>query len=209
MENTYPLNKTALILVDVLNEFLSEDGKLNGQVKTMIEQMDLKTNLKNLIAESRKAGIQIVYAPHGLDEHSFENLEHVLPRFQWAKENKIFWKDSKGADFYQDYYPIEGDIIAERHHMFNSFFNTDLDHQLRSKGIENVVLAGFTSQTCVEGTGRHALESGYHVTFLTDAVAEFTQKAQDMAIEISYPSFGHAVLTTAEFTEALKASKGE
>jgi len=206
MENTYPLNKTALILVDVLNDFLADDGKLNEKVQPMIEKMGLKANLKNLIESSRKAGIKIVYAPHGLDEHSFENLPHVLPRMQWAKDNHIFWKDSKGADFYQEFYPVEGDIVAERHHIFDSFYNTDLDQQLRANGIENVVLAGFTSQTCVEGTGRHALEAGYHVTFLTDGVAEFTQRAHDMAIEISYPAFGHAVLTIAEFLEALNAS---
>ncbi|MBE9461923.1 isochorismatase family cysteine hydrolase [Dyadobacter subterraneus] len=206
MKTTYQIDKTALVLVDVLNDFLADDGKLNAGVKPMIEKMDLKANLKNLISSSRQAGIKIVYAPHGLDEHSFENLSHVLPRMQWGKDNKVFWKDSKGADFYQDYYPMEGDIVAERHHIYNSFFNTDLDKQLRDNGIEYVVLAGFTSQTCVEGTGRHALESGYHVTFLTDGVAEFTERAQDMAIEISYPAFGHAVLTIAEFIDALKTS---
>lgn len=206
MESTYPLNKTALILVDVLNEFLADDGKLHERVKPMIDKMDLKVNLKKLLTESRKAGIKIVYAPHGLDEHSFEDFLHVLPRMQWAKDNEVFWKDSKGADFYQDLYPAEGDIIAERHHVFDSFYNTDLDRQLRGNGIENVVLAGLTSQTCVEGTGRHALEAGYHVTFLTDGVAEFTQEAHDMAVEISYPTFGHAVLKIEEFLEALKSS---
>jgi ureidoacrylate peracid hydrolase len=51
------------------------------------------------------------------------------------------------------------------------------------------------SQTCVEGTGRHAIEAGYHLTFLKDAVAEFNQKAHLAALEISYPTFGHQVLT--------------
>ena len=70
-------------------------------------------------------------------------------------------------------------------------------------GIEKVVLAGLTSQTCIEGTGRHALEAGYHVTFLTDAVADFTEKAHRVALEISYPTFGHAVITIDEFLQSL------
>ena len=39
-------------------------------------------------------------------------------------------------------------------------------------GFEKVILAGMTSHTTVEGTGRHAMETGYHVTFVKDAVAD-------------------------------------
>lgn len=201
--NTYPKSKTALILIDVLNDFLAEEGKVHDQIKPMLDNLDLINKLKHLLEGARKAGITIIYAPHGLDDHSFEDLPHVLPRFAWAKENKIFWKDSWGADFYEALRPIEGEIVVAQHHMFNSFFGTDLEKQLKANGIENVVLAGLTSQTCVEGTGRHALEAGYHVTFLVDAVAEFTEAAHRAAIDISYPTFGHAQLTIDQFLEAL------
>lgn len=202
----YPKNKTALILIDVLNDFLSEDGKVYDQIKPMLEKTDLINNLIQLLEGARKVGIKIIFAPHGLDKHSFDDLPHVLPRFQWAKENEIFWKGSEGADFYKPLYPIEGEIIIGRHHMFNSFFGTDLEEQLQANGIEKVVLAGLTSQTCVEGTGRHALEAGYHVTFLKDGVAEFTEQAHKAAVEISYPTFGHENIEIAEFLEVLQAS---
>jgi nicotinamidase-related amidase len=54
------------------------------------------------------------------------------------------------------------------------------------------------SQTCVEDTGRHGLEAGYHLTFLKDAVVEFRDEARKAAIQISYPTFGHEVLTVDE-----------
>jgi nicotinamidase-related amidase len=91
--------------------------------------------------------------------------------------------------------------------MFDSFAGTDLHEQLRGHGIEKVVLAGLTSQTCIEGTGRHALEAGYHVTFLADAVAEFTEDAHRAALEISYPTFGHEVATIDEFLSAVEPAK--
>lgn len=200
----YPRNTSALILVDVLNDFLSDDGKLNEQIKPMVDKMDLKTNLQRLLDGARAAGLTVVYAPHGLDEHTFEGLPYLLPRFQYAKGIEVFWKGSKGADFYEPLKPLPGEFIASRHHMFNSFMGTDLNDHLKAKGIEKVILAGLTSQTCVEGTGRHALESGYHVTFLVDGVAEFTEKAHLAATEISYPSFGHEVLTISSFLEALQ-----
>jgi nicotinamidase-related amidase len=43
-------------------------------------------------------------------------------------------------------------------------------------------LPGLTSHTCVESAGRHALDEGFHVTFLTDPVAEFTEEAHKAAI---------------------------
>lgn len=67
---------------------------------------------------------------------------------------------------------------------------------------KKVVLAGLTSQTCIEGTGRHALEAGFHVTFIKDAVADFTEAAHEAALTISYPTFGHDVLTVTEFLES-------
>ena len=81
---------------------------------------------------------------------------------------------------------------------------TDLNEKLKARGIEKVILAGLTSQTCVEGTGRHAIEAGYHLTFLTDAVAEFNEKAHLAALEISYPTFGFKVLTIDEFLGAIR-----
>ncbi len=80
---------------------------------------------------------------------------------------------------------------------------TDLNEKLKARGIEKIILAGLTSQTCVEGTGRRAIEAEYHLTFLTDAVAEFNEKAHLAALEISYPTFGHEVLTIDEFLGAI------
>jgi nicotinamidase-related amidase len=52
-----------------------------------------------------------------------------------------------------------GEVVLHHHRMFDSFRRTDLHDQVRMHGIEKVVLAGLTSQTCIEGTGRHALEA--------------------------------------------------
>ncbi|MFF3000117.1 isochorismatase family cysteine hydrolase [Streptomyces sp. NPDC057950] len=203
---TYPHARTALVLIDPLNDFLAEDGKLSGQIGPMLEKTDLRAQLIRLAEAARQAGVTVFYAPHGLHEGVFEDVRHVLPRFRSAVDNQVFWEGTYGADFYPALHPQEGDVVVSRHHMFDSFAGTDLQDQLAARGIEYVVLAGLTSQTCVEGTGRHALEAGYHVTFLTDAVAEFTEEAHRAALEISYPTYGHEVTTIDEFLAAVEAS---
>lgn len=197
--STYPLKTTALILVDVLNDFLADDGKLHGMIGPMLAQTGVIANLERLLAGARAAGLQVFYSPHGQDEHSFDGVKHIHPRFQFGLDGKMFWKGSYGAQFFPALAPREGEVVISQHHMFDSFMGTDLEQQLRARGIERVVIAGLTSQTCVEGTGRHALEAGYHVTFLKDGVSEFTEAAHRAAIDISYPTFGHETLSIDEF----------
>lgn len=203
MTPSYPAAGTALLMVDVLNDFLARDGKINGWIQQQIDEVGLVGNLTRLLAGVRAAGLTVAYAPHGLHEHSFDDVRHVPLRMQYAMENHVFWVGEPGSDFFAPFRPQDGDIVASRHRTFNGFMGTDLDAQLKRRGIDRLVFAGLTSQTCVEGTARHATEAGYHVTFLTDAVAEFTPEAHKAALEISYPTFGHAVLTVDAFLAAL------
>lgn len=204
MPETYSTDETALLLVDLLNDFLDPKGKLAERIGPMLDKTDLIAHLERLVAGARAAGVKIFYVPHGLHEHSFDDVRRVHPRWQWAMGIELFWKDSWGADFYPALAPREGDVIISRHRTFDSFVNTDMLAQLKAHGIEKVVLAGLTSHTCVESAGRHALEEGFHVTFLTDAVAEFTQEAHDAAITLSYPTFGHEVTTIDDFLAAIE-----
>jgi nicotinamidase-related amidase len=200
----YPTDVSALVLVDVLNDFLAKDGKINSWIQDQIEKVGFIRNMTRLIAGARNVGLQIVYAPHGLHQHSFDDVKYVPVRMQTAMEQHIFWEGEFGSDFYEPFRPRSGDIIASRHRTFNAFIGTDLDAQLKKRGIEKLVLAGLTSQTCVEGTGRHATEAGYHLTFIKDAVAEFTPEAHRAAVDISYPTFGHEVLTVDEFLASVR-----
>jgi nicotinamidase-related amidase len=200
----YPADRTALVVIDPLNDFLAEDGKLHDQIGPQLDKRDLRARLQRLLTGARAGGVTVFYAPHGLGPGVFADVRHVLPRFRFAVDNQVFWKGSHGGDFYPPLRPQEGDVVVRHHRMFDSFSGTDLDDRLKTHGIERVVLAGLTSQTCVEGTGRHALEAGYHVTFLTDAVADFTDEAHDAALEISYPTYGHEVITVEDFLAAVE-----
>lgn len=202
----YPTATSALLLVDVLNDFLAPDGKVNARIQEQIDKVGLVANLTRLIEGARAAGLQIAYAPHGLHEHSFDDVKYVPVRMQYAMEHHVFWEGGKGSDFFELFRPQDGDIVSSRHRTFNGFMGTDLDAKLKARGIEKLIFAGLTSQTCVEGTARHATEAGYHVTFLTDAVAEFTPEAHKAALEISYPTFGHEVLTVDQVLAAIKTA---
>ena len=62
--SNYPVKETALLLVDPLNEFLSEGGKLWERTRATAESVGTIANLKKLVDACRHLGIQIVYALH-------------------------------------------------------------------------------------------------------------------------------------------------
>ena len=207
MANTkYPIDVSALILIDLLNDFLSPKGKAYSRLAGQFEKVNFIPNVTRLLAGARAAGLQIVYAPHGLNQHSFDDVKYIPTRMVSAMENHVFWEGEFGDEFYEPFRPRDGDIVASHHRSFDAFMGTNLEAKLKTRGIEKVIFAGITSQTCVEGTGRHALEAGYHLTFLRDAVAEFTDEAHRAATDISYPTFGHEVLTVDEFLLLVRTS---
>ena len=66
-------------------------------------------------------------------------------------------------------------------------------------------MAGMLANTCIEATGRYAMELGYHVTLVKDATAAFSTERMHAAHVLNGPNFAHAILTTAEVVAALTA----
>src|SRR6516165_6565723 len=78
MANTiYPTDVSALILIDLLNDFLSPKGKAYSRLAGQFEKVNFIPNVTRLLAGARAAGLQIVYAPHGLNQHSFDDVKYI------------------------------------------------------------------------------------------------------------------------------------
>ncbi|WP_425984712.1 isochorismatase family cysteine hydrolase [Ensifer sp. R-19] len=99
-----------------------------------------------------------------------------------------------------------GDVVAKEHWGQSGFANTDLDQQLRQRGITHLIIVGLLANTCIESTARYGMELGYHVTLVRDATAAFTHEMMHAAHDLNGPTFAHAILTTGELLEALPAS---
>jgi nicotinamidase-related amidase len=164
------------------------------------EEVNLLANLRKLVEGARAKGVRIVYAPHRRwREGDFETWKFPHPVHQAVARHQLFAAGSWGGEFHPDLAPQKGDAVAEEYWLSSGFANTDLDYQLRKHGIDHVVVVGLATNTCVESTGRYAVEMGYHTTFLKDAVATFSREEQQAAVELDYPRIAHAVRTVDEF----------
>jgi len=197
---------TALLLVDPYNDFLSESGKVWPRVKAIAEEVNLLDHLRGLVAAARKRGIRIYFVPH----HRYEPGDyvewlHATPYQLAGAGREVFAKGSWGGTFHDDFQPQKGDIVVHEHWGSSGFANTDLDQQLKQFGIKRVIIIGMIAHTCIEATGRFAMELGYHVTLVTDATADFNAEAMHAAHAINGPTYAHAITTTHELIAELGA----
>ncbi|MCP2323197.1 nicotinamidase-related amidase [Hamadaea flava] len=93
------------------------------------------------------------------------------------------------------------DIVVTKR-TWGAFHGTDLDLQLRRRGVTQIILAGLTTSIGVESTARAAYDHGYHVTLATDAMADLNPEAHRNSVERIFPLLGQTGSTT-EIVELL------
>lgn len=82
-----------------------------------------------------------------------------------------------------------GDVHV-RKHQWGAFHGTDLDVQLRRRGIHTIVLAGIATNMGVESTARAAWEHGYAIVFAEDATTSFGTEMHRFSFDTIFPKLG-------------------
>ena len=202
---TFPPSETALLLVDALNEFLKPGGKLYEMTKGTAESANTIPNLQRVTDAARAAGILVVYANHHSNRGGdYDGWKHPAPGHVGIQRMNIFEAGSFGVEVIDEVAPQPSDVLAQEHWTSSGFANTDLEFLLGQRGIERVVVAGNRANTCIDSTGRYAVELGFHATLISDAIAAFSQAEMDATINVNWPAFAHGVVTSDEFIAALE-----
>lgn len=96
-----------------------------------------------------------------------------------------------------------GDVVVTKRH-WGAFTGTELDLQLRRRGIHRIVLAGISTSAGVESTARTAWENSYELVFVEDATADTDAESHAHSFGKIFPRIGR-VAGTAEVIAALDA----
>jgi len=86
--------------------------------------------------------------------------------------------DGPGCQFKPEAKPIAGEPVFKKT-VNSAFIGTDLESHLRDNGIENIVIAGLTTDHCVSTTTRMAGNLGFNVTLVSDGTATFNRVGHD------------------------------
>lgn len=207
MPRTYDPRRTGVLLVDPFNDFLSEGGKIWPRLRPMAEQVNLLAHLRSVIGAARDTGTQVIFVPHRRwEEGDYETWAHPNPTQLGIMERHSFARGTWGGEFHPDFQPQPGEIVVAEHWAQSGFANTDLDFRLKQHGITHVVLVGLLANTCIESTGRFAMELGYHVTLVRDATAAFLPEMVHAAHELNGPTYAHAITTTDDLIAAFEGA---
>ena len=105
------------------------------------------------------------------------------------------------ADLVNEVGPLAGDLVITKR-QWGAFHGTELDLQLRRRGVGTIVLGGIATHIGVESTARSAFEHGYAQVFVEDAMASVSAELHDFAVKNIFPRLGH-VRSTDEVLAAL------
>jgi ureidoacrylate peracid hydrolase len=182
---TLEIARTAILVIDMQNEFGSKDGMFDragidiSVIKRVIEPTAA------VLKAARKNGIPVVYlkmqhrkdltdlgatdSPHRI-KHGFFGVgeSNVAPD---GSANRVLVEGYWGTEIIPELSPSTGDIIVSKHR-YSGFFETELDGILRGLGIKQLIITGCTTSVCVESTIRDAMFRDYQCCLLSDCSAE-------------------------------------
>ena len=204
---TFPPKRTALLVIDPVNDFLSEGGAGWEMTKNTVKLHDVVGNLKRAMEGARERGVPVLFGPMAYTEEDYadKKLHRRSGINRIMFENRMFLAGSWGADFHPDLRPRDDETVLLPHKGID-VFETDLPDHLQKMGITHLVIAGMTANLCCESTGRRAMEEGYDVTYLSDAIGAESVPAYEAAVHLDYPLIGNAVMDVEQFLAAVNVS---
>jgi ureidoacrylate peracid hydrolase len=166
--------KTAVLVVDMLNEFLEEGG-----VMVLPEGRDLYGPLTRLFETARGARVPVIWV---CDEHPEQDKE-------FDKRIPHCIEGTWGARVVDALKPEEGEYRV-RKRRYSGFYETDLDLRLRELGIHTLITTGIVTNICVRSTVHDAFFRGYKVIVPTECVAATSHREQESSLYDIETHFG-------------------
>lgn len=185
--------KTALVLVDLQNDFCHPEGIASKRGKNVDAFQDAFKNMSKLLGVARKRNIPII---HAISEHSaWSGSPSEKERFgrQRQRDNLSYCEpESWGADIYYLFKPDPNEKIVVKHR-YSAFLHTDLELILRASGIEHIVVIGLYTNVCIDSTARDGYMRDFYVTVPTDCVTSDVYKKHEYALHLLEDTFADIV----------------
>ncbi len=215
---TIDTNRTALVITDPQNDFLSPEGVTWGVVGESVTENNTVDNIERLFRTAKEVGLPVFVSPHYYYpsdhgwkfEGTLEALMHNIGMFDRKDALSLEGFEGSGADWLDRYKPFIKDgltVVTSPHKVYGPESN-DLILQLRKRKVDKVVLAGMSANLCVESHMRELLEQGFEVAVVKDATAAAKLPEGDgyQAAMVNFRYLANTVWTTAEAVNAIRKS---
>lgn len=209
--------KTAVIVVDMQNDFGSEGGMFHraGLDITLIRAA--VAPMAKVLAAARKEGIKVVYLkmafkPDLSDAGAADSVNRVrhlrlgvgkVVRAPNGAESRILIRDTWNTNILSELTPEPGETVLYKNR-FSGFYQTELDAVLRRARIKHLIFTGCLTATCVEATIRDAMYRDYLPVALSDCTANPVRADHESALS-RIETFCGWVSSSEDFIKVLEA----
>jgi nicotinamidase-related amidase len=178
---------TALILVDVQNDFCSEGGLMHEMGEDLSMMKGTVARIRRVLDAAREVGVMPVYIQNTwLPEHRIASgawLRFMVVRYGMDPARGCTVEGTWGAEILPEIAPAKGDVVVRKWRS-SSFRGTSLDMLLRVNDIKSVVVTGVVTQGCVESTARDAVFHDYYPVVLEDCVATYDREIHEASLKV-------------------------
>jgi len=211
--------RTALLITDPQNDFLSPKGVTWGVVGESVTKNNTVANIESLFKVAKANDMPVFVSPHyyyptdhGWQfEGALETLMHAIGMFDRKGALTTEGFEGSGADWLERYKPYINDgvtVVSNPHKVYGPETN-DLVLQLRKRGIDKVILGGMSANLCTESHMRELMEQGFEVAVVSDATAAAIVEEGDgyEAALVNFRFIANTVWTTKEAVQKINDSK--
>jgi ureidoacrylate peracid hydrolase len=215
-------HRTAVIVVDMQNDFGSEGGMFARAGIDISAIQAAVAPTARVLDMARRVGMPVVYLKMAfasdLSNAGGPEAPNRMLHLRMGvgdpvtspdgHKSRILIEDTWNTDILTELTPQPGDNVVVKHR-FSGFFETNLDTLLRDLGMTTLVFTGCTTSVCVESTLRDAFFRDYRCLVLADCTAEpighdLDRSNHDASLLLIQVMFGWVSDSTA-FIEALTA----
>ena len=183
------IEKTALVVIDL------QKGIVSMQTEPQPSKVVIDNTAK-ILTEVRKNKMP-VFLVHVTPSPDLKDALRPISETSYRMSKY----DPSWSEFVPELKIQPSDFLITKH-QWGAFYGTELDLQLRRRGIDTIILCGISTNFGVESTARFAYEYGFNQIFLSDAMAARSKEEHENSLKFIFPRLG-LIRTTNEVLQAV------